>query len=128
MRNLEGKLQESCISWFDYAHPRLKQLLFAIPNGGARNVITGAILKRQGVRKGIPDLFLSIPIKVSDVSTQKNIHGLYIEMKFGKGKLTQEQKDFGEQVMKFGYKFEVCYSFDQFKMLIENYLCGTNPR
>lgn len=118
MRNLESKLQESCVKWFDAQYPEYRQLLFAIPNGGARNVITGAMLKRQGVRKGIPDLFLSIP----QVKTNWHINGLYIEFKAGKGKLTEEQETFQILAMKNGYRCEVIRDFDSFKKLIEDYL------
>lgn len=120
MKQLESKLQEACVKWFDYSYPQLRQLLFAIPNGGARNVITGAMLKRQGVRKGIPDLFLSIP-KWSKVH-ERYTHGLFIEMKAGKGKLTQEQETFRDRVTSNDYRFEVIRDFDSFKKLIEEYL------
>lgn len=48
MRNEESKLQQSCITWFRLQYPRLEKLLFAIPNGSRRDVVTGAILKRDG--------------------------------------------------------------------------------
>jgi hypothetical protein len=120
MRNLESKLQENCIKWFDYSYPKLRQLLFAIPNGGARNVITGAMLKRQGVRKGIPDLFLAVP-KWQKIH-ESYIHGLFIEMKFGKRKLTQEQKDFFFAAEINNYSCEMISDFDSFKKLITEYL------
>lgn len=37
--------------------PELR-LLAAIPNGGARSVVTGALLKAEGVRAGYPDMVL----------------------------------------------------------------------
>lgn len=132
MKTLESKLQASCVEWFDYAYPKYRQLLFAIPNGGARNVITGAMLKRQGVRKGAPDMFFA---KSSDRKGALMPHkgqpfkiiyefynGLFIEFKAGKGKLTPEQMDFFSIAKENGYKCEVVTSFDQFKGLIENYL------
>ncbi len=54
-------------------------LMHAIPNGGARgndsqtNKIRGAMLKAEGVKKGVPDIFLPVPLN--------GYHGLYIEMK-----------------------------------------------
>lgn len=47
MRNEESKLQQSCITWFRLQYPRLAKLLFAVPNGSRRDVVTGAILKRE---------------------------------------------------------------------------------
>lgn len=121
MKQLESKLQEACIKWFDYSYPAYRQLLFAIPNGGARNVITGAMLKRQGVRKGIPDLFLSIPKYSKHETSFVLSNGLYIEMKIGKGKQTAEQITFMSLVAG-KYIYEVIRDFDSFKKLIEEYL------
>src|SRR5688572_6150019 len=49
--------QEQCavIQWWGHAHHSYQLpvfALFAIPNGGARDVITGARLKAEGVRRG----------------------------------------------------------------------------
>lgn len=38
------------------------KLLFAIPNGGSRNIREGANLKRQGVTRGVADVILLIQI------------------------------------------------------------------
>lgn len=54
MRNEESKLQQSCITWFRLQYPRLAKLLFAVPNGSRRDVVTGAILKWEGVVAGAP--------------------------------------------------------------------------
>lgn len=54
------------------AEPEL-QWLFAIPNGGLRDKITAAKLKQEGVKKGVPDVFLPLPCR--------DYAGLFIEMK-----------------------------------------------
>ena len=64
----EAGLQSSCIEWFNLQFPKLKLLLFAVPNGGRRNKIEAANLKRQGVRAGVADLILLF---------QKGGHGIY---------------------------------------------------
>ena len=54
-------------------------LLFHIPNGGTRGAterdraIAGGKLKAEGVRSGVPDLFLPVP--------RHGMHGLWVEMK-----------------------------------------------
>lgn len=48
-------------------------MMFAIPNGGLRNIITARKLKAEGVKAGIPDIFLPI--------ARGMYHGLFIEMK-----------------------------------------------
>lgn len=69
--------QEQCkvIDWKWLNMGRYPELinLFAIPNGGARDAITGALLKAEGVLAGVPDLFLGC--------ARGGYHGLFIELK-----------------------------------------------
>lgn len=106
MRNKESQLQILCIEWFRAMYPQYRMLLFAIPNGGKRNVVTALRMKREGVISGVPDLFLSIG--------RNGYHGFYIEMKFGKNKMSQNQEKFFQYAKKHGYKCELINSFDQF--------------
>lgn len=90
-------------------------LLFAIPNGGNRNKITGAILKAEGVRAGAPDLFLAYP---------NNGHGgLFIEMKKTKGgHVSDAQKAYHALLASCGYMVAVCHGWLEAKTSIETYL------
>jgi len=106
MKHKESELQILCVNWFRLSFPHYKMLLFSIPNGGHRNLLTAVKMKREGVVAGVPDLFLSLP--------RNGFHGMYIEMKHGKGKLTANQVAFIEQVTKHNYKCEVINSLDQF--------------
>ena len=63
MKNIESKIQIACVNWFRYQYPEYKKLLFSVPNGGARNSITGAILKAEGALSGVSDLILLKPNK-----------------------------------------------------------------
>jgi len=110
----ESFLQQECVKWFRLQYNDIKELLFAIPNGGLRNKITAKKLKNEGVQKGVPDLFLSVP------SSEHN--GLFIEMKFGNNKPTIAQKIMMNKLTEQNYKCEVCYSFDGFKQIIKTYL------
>ena len=56
MKNLESLLQQTCITWFRMQYKEPYALIFAIPNGGKRNIITATIQKKEGVVAGIPDL------------------------------------------------------------------------
>lgn len=112
MKQLESKLQQSCVKWFRYQYPTI--LLFAIPNGGNRNIVTASILKAEGVLSGVPDLFLAKGIFP--------YNGLFIEMKSLKGKLSENQKEVIKKLEERFYKVVVCNSFDSFKTEIENYL------
>lgn len=48
-------------------------LLYHIPNGGSRRKSEAGRFKAEGVKAGVPDLFLP--------AARENFHGLYIEMK-----------------------------------------------
>jgi len=76
-------------------------MLFAVPNGGKRSVITASILKREGVRRGVPDIFL--------LSPSNGFHGLAIEMKKDKGgKVSKEQREWLDALKEEGYSAHVC--------------------
>ena len=54
MKNLESKLQILCVEWFRLQFPNV--LIFSIPNGGQRSLITAKILKAEGTVSGVADL------------------------------------------------------------------------
>ena len=120
MKHLESKLQSECVKWFRLQYPKLSMNLFAIPNGGARDVITGAILKREGVTAGVADLFLAVPRY--KIGGEEFCGGLFIEMKFGAGTQTKEQKAFQQAVEREEYRYAVCRTVDEFITTIKDYL------
>ena len=60
-KDIEHALQCACVHWFRIQYPEYATLIFAVPNGGARNAITGARLKDEGVTAGVADLILLLP-------------------------------------------------------------------
>jgi hypothetical protein len=100
---------------FNYAKYNNKlKWLFAIPNGGYRDIREAKRLKLQGVKAGVCDMFLPIP--------NFEYHGLFIELKVGKNKTTESQDKFIDFVRGQGYKAEVCYGADDAIRTILNYL------
>jgi len=65
----EHQLQCAIVQYCDVMH----YPCFAIPNGGFRFRTTARMLKSEGVRRGIPDLFLAAP--------RHHWHGFFIECK-----------------------------------------------
>lgn len=116
MKGKEAQLQSECLKWFGYQYPELAPLMIHIPNGGSRNTIEAANLKKQGVKAGVPDLFLAI--------ARGGKHGLFIEMKWGKNKATRKQKYYLELLFQNGYQTAICYDFDSFTTIIHQYLFG----
>ena len=105
--------QAALITWYDRAYS--DKALFAIPNGGQRHAAIGLKMKLEGVRPGVPDLFLPVPTD--------QYHGLFIEMKRKKGgRASPEQKAWLEYLNNAGYKAVVCKGFLEAKEVIECYL------
>lgn len=112
----EHSEQKCLMDWWNFQAPaNLLPLLFAIPNGGRRDAITGARMKAEGVRPGIPDLFLAVPAH--------GLHGLWIEMKRKQGgKLSEAQKDMQARLAAQGYAVTTCYGMNQAIAVICRYL------
>lgn len=72
-----------CLKLNERRVPELR-FFFHVPNGGLRDEITGAFLKKQGVKPGVLDCFLPIP--------RKGFYGLWIEFKTIRGDTSDEQK------------------------------------
>lgn len=115
--NVESRMQCALIDWWRHAHGQFgihEILLFAVGNGGARSAITGAIMKREGVRRGTSDLLLLV--------ARGGYHGLAIEMKQPDGVLQPEQCVFLKAVADQGYVGRVCYSVESAMNEITGYL------
>lgn len=116
MTHEESNIQRWCVFWFRRQYPRLARVLFAVPNGGARSRVTAAILKAEGVVAGVADLLLLVP--------SGQYHGLCIEMKTGRGRQQQTQKEWQREVEAQGYKYTVCRSVEEFRDTVSAYLRG----
>lgn len=110
----EHKEQVLLIRWWRLQYPKLSKCLFAIPNGGHRNIVTAMKLKDEGVVSGVSDLFLMMP--------KGDWHGLFIEMKAQKGRVSPEQKEFLGIASGMGYLAVVCFGFEDAKKVIQTYL------
>lgn len=118
MKRSEETEQITLIDWCNIntcKYPELK-LIYHIPNGGKRGKSEAVRLKHGGVKKGVPDLCLPVP--------RKNYHGLYIEMKYGNGRTSKEQKEWILNLNNQGYKAVVCNGFEEAKEVIERYLAS----
>ena len=121
MRNYEeAREQSALIEWAGYMQKRLPdlRLIFHIPNGGYRNEVEAANLKRQGVKSGVPDLFLPV--------AKHGFHGLFIEMKTKNGKVTENQERWLRDLSAQGYLAVICRGADEAKKIIEDYLTWTS--
>lgn len=127
MTQEEHNIQAACVRWFGYAHPELRGLLFAVPNGSYRNKATAGRLKAEGVVAGVADLILLVPrcrasITENNAASIEIKHALCIEMKTSKGRQSPEQKEWQKKVEDQGYRYSVCRSLDEFIDTVEAYL------
>lgn len=116
MRQLEHDHQEALFQWAFLQRNKYPELnlMFAIPNGGKRNITTAMKLKREGVKAGVLDIFLPV--------ARKGYHGMFTEMKVKPNKPSTKQVEFIEKLTEQGYHCVVAYSFDEAKTAIIHYL------
>lgn len=111
----EHQLQCACVKWFYYQYPKLRGLLFAVPNGSRRDIVTASKLKAEGVVAGVSDLIL--------LKKTKQYGALLIEMKTATGRQSTNQKDWETKVTANNeYKYIVVRSFQEFTKAIKEYL------
>jgi len=121
-KHIEDDEQEALFSWASVRANSgyMTRLLFAIPNGGKRNAWEAKRLKLQGVRAGVPDIFLPVP--------RGEFGGLFIELKRPivkgepKPRLSDEQKFWIKELNDVGYMAVCCYGWIDAKEMIESYL------
>ena len=119
----EAQEQEALFAWARIRSQRIPELalLHHIPNGGSRNPIEALHLKQQGVKPGIPDIFLPC--------ARGPFHGLYIEMKRRKGgRVSVEQQRMILALRAHGYKAEVCRGWEEARDTICEYLREGNDK
>ena len=105
----------------DYAN------IFAIPNGGERNAVVAGKLKDEGVRAGVPDIFVAVPRMYnipgpngSPLAVPRM--GMFVEMKIKPNKVKPHQQAWLDRLDRAGYYVMVCWSYEEAKQEIARYL------
>lgn len=115
-KHLEEDEQQALFQWIDWmsgTHPEL-EMLFHIPNGGKRGKLEAIRLKREGVKAGVPDLFLPV--------ARGDYHGLFIELKAGKGVASLMQREWIVRLEKQGYRAQIAVGWEAAAKAIMEYL------
>lgn len=115
----ESNEQQTLFAWARAMSGRYPELamLYHIPNEGKRSARTGARMKAEGLRTGVPDICLPV--------ARGGNHGLYIELKRRKNsRVSADQIRWIENLMAQGYAAAVCYGCDEAIEIIQNYLAG----
>ena len=108
----EDQLQKQVATYLTLKHPHV--LWFHAPNGGSRNLFEAVKLKAMGVKPGVPDIMI--------LSRKLGYYGLSIELKVGKNKPSDFQKEWLHNLDIIGWKTAVCYTFDEARSIIDDYL------
>ena len=90
-------------------NPRL--MIFAVPNGGSRNVIEAKKLKATGTLRGASDLIVNFPGK-----------SVYIEVKTDTGVQSDAQIYFQSRIEGLGMDYHIVRSLEDFNNKIMQYL------
>ena len=114
-----SRLQAGCVKWFRYQYSEYKDLLFSIPNGlpifdKELRVKIYNRLNREGLKAGVPDLFLAVPKGI--------YHGAFIEIKYWDDRLRKNQFDMIQLLTAQNYKCLVVNSLDEFIKGVDEYL------
>jgi hypothetical protein len=109
--------QRALVTWAALQSKTIIELasLFSVPNGAYVSKAQAGKLKSEGLKSGVPDLFLAIP--------RQGYAGMFIELKRVTGGVVSEaQKEWHQRLAANGYHVVVCKGFDVAKEEILNYL------
>lgn len=112
----EHRIQVACVRWFRLQYSQFRNILFAIPNGGRRDAITGVRLKDEGATAGVSDLIL--------LKSNRFYGALCIEMKKPGGSQSPAQKEWQKEVEAMGNKYVVCHSLEEFMKVVKEYFAN----
>jgi hypothetical protein len=114
-KNEEADIQTEFFNNVRLVFPNIPdKLIFAVPNGGSRNKLEAANLKRQGLKAGVSDTILLVP--------SGGYASLCIEFKTETGKQSEAQKEFQKQAETNGNKYVIVRSVSQAIQEVKNYL------
>lgn len=106
--NKEDLLQQKCVIWFKNNYQiHGKGLIFAVPNGGTRNIIEAKKLKATGTMPGVSDLIVVLDSKV-----------LFIELKTDIGKQSDAQIIFETKITNLNHEYILIRNEEEFKNAI----------
>jgi hypothetical protein len=107
---MERSLQIAIVEWADGTGVEELRYLHSSLNGEKLSIGQAIQARRAGMRSGVPDLCLPLPTE--------SHHGLYIELKSGRGRLSPGQTKWAGFLRSRGYRVETCRTFDEARGVI----------
>lgn len=103
MKHIEDAIQIEYVARARQLFPWVGDLLYHVPNGGRRDIMTAVRLKKLGVVPGIPDINIDVPVT--------GYCGMRIEFKKDvKQKPRQNQESIHRQLRGYGYYVAIHFS------------------
>jgi hypothetical protein len=107
----EHDLQTSLVQWI---HEVDREILFTATNGGVRLSMNQAKrMKAAGYLRGVPDLLF--------FESRHGFHGLAIELKAPKGRISPIQRERIEEFRIRGWRAEVAFGWDHAMKILREY-------
>lgn len=108
--------QVTFMNWLSINYPDVYKVTYTVPNGAhlARGFVTYNRLKKEGLKKGVPDIIIDYPCN--------GYHGARIEMKKKGNKPRPEQIEWLNNLTNNGYCCSICYSAVEADSFIKYYL------
>jgi hypothetical protein len=110
----ESRIQTLMYVWFQNSYRQYGKLFIKVTNEGKRTAREGMRLKGEGLRPGVPDIFIALP--------RGPYAGLWIEVKRPGEAPRANQVQMIETLTAQGYRVEVVTSLATFQELINEYL------
>lgn len=110
----EHDMQKAFFEWLNLVHPEEDEVTFAVPNGVRCSKSQAVKLKAEGLKAGIPDVFMGVP--------RGTFPGLFIEFKIKPNKPSEAQKSKIASFKSRGYRCEVIYNIDDAMNLVNEYV------
>jgi hypothetical protein len=115
--------QAAIFCWAQQSGIEELKWLFAVPNGFFGTAAQKSKMKAEGLKSGVPDIWLPVPMRfMDDNGVRNNYCGLVIELKVGKNKPSTEQQEWIDYLNDNGYRAIVCYGWESARDTILMYL------
>lgn len=95
MKFPESRMQMKLVSELKIRYPWM--MFWHTPNGGRRSFLDGVRFRNMGTRKGVADLVF--------LRGAHGYHGLLVELKYGRGALSEDQLYFESVCIDEGYLY-----------------------
>lgn len=108
----EDDIQQSCVFWFGLQYPKFRRLIHHSPNEASYK--SAGLQRAMGMQVGFPDIFIAVP--------RGGYHGLFVEMKTPKGRVSKEQTEMLSLLEDQGYKTAIARGVVPFMKVVNEYM------